>query len=203
MNYIQQAPINESQYLPASPDQWAQRLQALLKELRRTDITPIKGYLYAKTADGTTCACIGGIINDMAIRSGLTAQWEETDWLLPSGSYAAGTAWDITRTQEYAGPDQEENLSVPLPEACLHHGFNLEDNLVHITISDMNPEFWSYVNRVHHTALGAEHIISLNDRHIGTTTNPLHLFADIIEHMADRPADLWHPSVNAWLGYRP
>ena len=200
MNPIQQEPIQESDYLPATPEEWQERLQALVQELRRPDISPIKGYLYAETDEGAPCACIGGIINDMAIRAGLAADWEETDWLLPSGDYAEGRAWDTTRTEDYQGPDKDENLSVPLPEACLHHGFNLEDNLVHVTISDMDQAFLSHVNRAHHTALGAESIITLNDRHIGTPTNPLRLFADILEHLANRPADIWHPRINSWLG---
>lgn len=186
-------------YLPHDISQWNERIAALTRELRRPDITPIKAYLYARTEDGVTCACIGGIINDLAIRGGINAEWTETDWLLPSGEYSTGTAWETTVTPDDPDGSREENFSLPIPEAALYHGLNLEQNLPFYDLSEMSPEFWRFVNREHGAALGAESVVKLNDRHIGTSTNPLLLYADILDHMLGIPqANFWHPHVNQW-----
>lgn len=199
MNPVQQAPINENLYLPSNPAQWRQRVTDLIQELRRPDVTPIAGALYATTARGEQCACIGGIITDMAVRGGLTAKWLEADWLLPSGEYREGNAWNISRTSEYRGPDQDEDLNVPLPEACLYHGLGTQENMHHIDMCDMEPAFWRQVNRDHDAALGYDSVVTLNDRHIGTPTNPLRLYADILEQMLQHPyTGLWHSRVRQW-----
>ena len=194
MNLVQQAPIDERLYLPPSQEEWNARVQALITELRRPDLTPVSGVLYAQTDTGTRCACIGGVVNDMAIRGGLTASWLETDWLRKAGDHNPGNAWETSRTQEYQGPDRNEPLNAPLPEACLHH----------TDIFDMNPTFRRYINREHRTALGYEDMVRLNDRHIGTQTNPLRLFADILEHMlGNGHTAFWHQLINDWHRHTP
>ena len=182
-----------------SQEEWNARVQALITELRRPDLTPVSGVLYAQTDTGPPCACIGGVVTDMAVRGGLTASWLATDWPGRSEDSNPGTVWEISRTQEYEGPDRAETLNAPLPEACLHHGLSLEENLHHTDIFDMHPPFRSYINREHATALGYEDMVRLNDRHIGTETNPLRLFADILEHMLrNGHTAFWHQRVNDW-----
>ena len=204
MSLLQQTPINEGLYLPSSQEEWNARVQALITELRRPDLTPVSGVLYAQTDTGSQCACIGGVVTDMAVRGGLTASWIPTDWPGKSGNPNPGNAWEISRTQEYGGPDRHEPLNAPLPEACLHHGLSLEENLHHTDIFDMNPTFRRYINREHRTALGYEDMVRLNDRHVGAETNPLRLFADILEHMlGNGHTAFWHQLINDWHRHTP
>ena len=204
MNFLQHAPINQQLYLPPSKEEWNTRVQALINELRRPDLTPVSGVLYAQTNTRQLCACIGGVVTDMAIRGTLTASWLEAEWLGESGEHLPGNAWETSRTHEYQGPDSDESTNAPLPEACLYHGFNLEDNLHHTDIFDMDPPFRTFINREHQAALGYENMIRLNDRHIGTDTNPLRLFADILQHMLGNPhTAFWHQQVNDWHTITP
>ena len=58
------------QYLPENKDQWRTRVQELIRELRRPDLAPSRGFLYRQDADGNLSTCIEGVVNEMAIRNG-------------------------------------------------------------------------------------------------------------------------------------
>ncbi len=69
----------QTQHLPDHPEQWEGRVRELIRELRRPDLMPCRGFLYRRDAAGQLSACIEGVINEMAIRNGLPALWVEME----------------------------------------------------------------------------------------------------------------------------
>ena len=188
------------QHLPESPEQWRSRVQELIEELRRPDLTPNQGFLYRQAA-GALSACIEGIVNEMAIRDGLPAEWlamEIEDW---EGTPI--TVWEVELPWR-DGVEPIESSNAALPEALLYHGFDMPDGKLSIDILDCDPVFIRTVINIRHgMSFGASRRAVLNDQIILQGGNPLIIAADIFEHLLDRPnRGIWDGRINHWATTR-
>ena len=186
-------------YLPSTREQWAQRVGDLTRELRRPEITPCAGELYI-TGNGRLQACISGIINDMAIRGGVPALWTDTE----HPDLEDSLQWEVLPPPTNgANPQEDESRETTnelLPEAALYHGLNLEEGRHHVDAMDLDLEFRLYLNHTYGAALGYTSTPQLNDRWVQDHgANPLLAFADILDHMLQRPhTSFWHHRVYDW-----
>ena len=185
------------QHLPKNKDQWQTRVQELIRELRRPDLTPCRGFLYRQDADGNLSACIEGVINEMAIRNGIPAMWAEMEIEGEDGE--AITIWEIEPPTKN-GAETNETSNRALKEALLYHGFNMQDGHLAIDLLDCDPTFIRTVINVQHgTAFGTDYGARLNDKLVESATNPLTVTADILEHLLERlDRSIWHGQINRW-----
>jgi hypothetical protein len=188
---------NPGQYLPTSPEQWRQRIRELVQELRRPDLTPCRGVLYEQVQNNAIGACVEGVINEMAIRGGVPATWEEYD--LSEDDELTRITWEILPPDDPRGAETE-SVPTALPEALLYHGFNIEDGGLCIDVLECDNAFIrEVVNGRHNTSFGAAKAATLNDRMMAEGVNTLLLTADIFEHLMERPnRNIWHHTVNPW-----
>lgn len=189
------------QHLPESPKQWRIRVQELIQELRRPDLTPSRGFLYRQDTAGALSACIEGVVNEMAIRNGLPAEWLAME--IEDGEGTPITIWEV----EPPSPDGVEPIetsNAALPEALLYHGFDMPDGKLSIDILDCDPVFIrTVINTRHGTSFGARSGAILNDQLISQGVNQLLIAADIFEHLLDRPNQgIWDGRINHWAAKR-
>ena len=182
--------------LPESPDQWRSRVRALVAELRKPEITPCRGYLYTMDAQGKLNACIEGVINDMAIRAGIPADWTETTIQWEDDEHV--TFWEA-----YPDGDDKDtagSANRALPDALLYHGFDMPEGQFLINALDCDPGFIrETINSKHGFAFGVLPAASLNDDLIEKDVNPLLVTADLLEHLLTKPlSSIWHPRINGW-----
>ena len=66
----------------------------------------------------------------------------------------------------------------------------------------MDRDFLQYLNHTYGPALGHTSTPQLNDRWVRDHgANPLLAFADILEHMRQKPhTSFWHTRINGWIG---
>ena len=185
----------QTTYLPANKDQWESRVRELIQELRRPDLTPHRGFLYHQDAAGNLSACIEGVVNEMALRNGLAAEWTELEIEDDDGEPI--TVWEVEPTTSN-GAEPTETSNVALPEALLYHGFNMPEGRLEIDILDCDPAFIrTVINERHGTSFGADRGARLNDQLIKRGTNPLLVVADMLEHLVERPnSSMWHSQIN-------
>lgn len=181
--------------LPENSKQWRARVRELIQELRRKDLTPCRGALYRRNANGTMSACVEGVINDMAIRGGINAQWIEYETEDDAGN--AITTWDamcIASEQHRA----IEPVNRALGHALLYHGMDLPGGQLIIDILECDPDFIRRViNEKHGITLGYQSGASMNDSLVSQDANPLLVAADIIEHLLEKPSrSPWHSRIN-------
>ena len=189
------------QHLPESPEQWRNRVQELIKELRRPDLTPSQDFLYRQDTAGTLSACIEGIVNEMAIRNGLPAEWLAME--IEDGEGTPITIWEV-KPPSRDGVEPIETSNAALPEALLYHGFDMADGKLSIDILDCDPVFIrTVINTRHGMSFGASSGAVLNDQLIRQGANPLLIAADILEHLLDRPnRGIWDDRINHWATTR-
>lgn len=125
MNHSNHQP---EQYLPANLAEWRQRVRDLISELRSPRLKPGRGHLYAQTSEENLLACIEGVVNEMAVRGGVPAEWVDMEIDGPDDEPL--TMWEILPPASEAD-DNVESGNRALPEALLYHGFDMPDgNLV-------------------------------------------------------------------------
>ena len=186
------------QYLPPGPEEWRGRIADLVRELRNPELEPGSGHLYRQEENGPMTACVEGVINEMAIRGGLPAFWfdfEDDD---------NATVWDAEQPDrdgtEPFGYRFVDAANVAIPEALLYHGLSVAEGRHVVDILECDSSFIrSVINDRHGVALGADTLPGVNDRLLKDGANPLHVMADVFEHLLEKPAaGSWHPRVNRW-----
>ena len=184
-------------YLPENPTEWRRRVRDLIAELRRTDLNPSRGHLYAQNDNGDLMACIEGVINDMAIEGGVPATW--VDMEIDGPDEEPLTVWEVMPPETGQG-NAVEYSNRALPEALLYHGFDMPDGNFVIDALDGDVEFIrEVINGRHGASFGVDPGAGLNDSLVKQGVNPLLLAADILEHLLDKPLhSAWHERINAW-----
>lgn len=190
--------------LPENPTEWRRRVRGLIAELRRTNLNPSRGHLYAQNANGDLMACIKGVINDMAIEGGVPATW--VDMEIDGPDEEPLTVWEVM-PPETDQSDTVETTNRALPEALpvprlryarwklCHRRSGLRRRL--LQRSHQQPVrriIWRQCGRWPERQLGQAGV------------NPLPLAADILEHLMDKPLrSAWHRRINAWAdrGHAP
>ena len=182
-------------YLPENLVEWRLRIRELIDELRNPNLLPGRGHLYAQAKDGRLLACIEGVVNEMASRNSVPAQWVNMEIDGPDSEPL--TIWEIMPPchQNY---DTVESSNRALPEALLYHGFDMPEGNLVVDALDCSPAFIrEVINEKYGIAFGDDSAAVLNDKLQRQDVNPLHVMADILEHVAEKPHScIWHGRIN-------
>jgi len=117
--------------LPKSRTEWQERVQRTISELRRTDLSPCVMECYWRSPAGHLSASIDGVLNEVAIRGGISAQWVEQPHWEPDEDDPDG--WqDGTRYRAATGEETSPANSA-LREALVWHGMRVDENGEHLT----------------------------------------------------------------------
>lgn len=188
-----------SEFLPASKEEWHSRIDSLVTLMRNPHIAPCRAVLYATRPGRLDMACIDGLINQNAYQGGVPIIWDS--WEDPQTDHQINWyAWLPDRPQpSHLEYHQERELHAAVPEAFIYHGFRIVDTRTEVDALDCHPTFIrEVINRRHNTSFGCIPTTKFND-HIFSSglANPLHLMADILEHLKDRPhSSIWHNSIS-------
>ena len=198
--------------LPKTNQEWLDRIQKAINEMRRPDLLPCSMESYRKHPDGAWMAGIDGVLNDMAIKSGINAEWVEQPHWAPDEDDPDGWEEGVhyrAKVNDPKRPNKEHHNDSPtnaiLTEALLWHGIRVDENGHHeISIDLIDPRILVPM-RAHQCESMTELPLGLLNDMLHETemhtfeidpVNPLLFYADLLEEMMKQPDHIfWDPAI--------
>ena len=188
--------------LPKSRTEWQERVQRTISELRRTDLSPCVMECYWRSPAGHLSASIDGVLNEVAIRGGISAQWVEQPHWEPDEDDPDG--WqDGTRYRAATGEETSPANSA-LREALVWHGMRVDENGEHLTDIALldplirEPMITHQCESLTRLPIGLVNDLLYETRYhsFGPPINPLTAYANLMENLLEDPEnDFWDPRV--------